>query len=164
MSKKAFKFEFQTKFYLSSSELNRCLSDGIDKSRVPFGTGGKLELASKFFFRPFLSFSFSSSSESLSLESLESSRISDTSDVVESDSGKDEVGGDVGNGRIGTEVVRGGNGGGAFSSSLSLPVAISKLSSSLKVYNNSKFNQTFLTTFFLLTSLFILFIPSTMAS
>jgi hypothetical protein len=35
---------------------------------------------------------------------------------------------------VGAEVVRGGNGGGAFSSSLSLPVAISKLSNSLKVY------------------------------
>lgn len=112
------------KTHLSSSELKRCLSDGIDKSKVPFGTGGKLEFASKFF-GPFLSFSSSSSSESVSLESEVSSRISDTSDEVESESGS--VGGDVGGSRMaaGTELVRGGNGGGAFSSSLSLPVAIS---------------------------------------
>jgi hypothetical protein len=122
----------------SSSELNRCLSEGIDKSKVPFGTGGKLEFASKLIFGgPFLSFAFSSSSssESVSLESDVSSRISDTSDDVESESGSvgDEIGGDVGSCRAGAEVVRGGNGGGAFSSSLSLPVAISRLSNSLKV-------------------------------
>lgn len=111
--------------HLSSSELKRCLSDGIVKSRVPLGTGGKLEFASNSLC-PFCSVftSSSSSSDSLSEELDESSRMSETSDEVgslgsEMSSWRLESGGDVGSGRStsGQDVVRGGSGGGAFSSS-----------------------------------------------
>jgi hypothetical protein len=123
--------DFSPATHLSSSELKRCFSCGIDRSSVPFGTGGRVEFASKLF-DPFCIFSSSSSSESLSLAD-ESMLISDTFDEVESESSGEDTG-CCGSCRVGAEVVRGGKGGGAFSSSLSLPVAISKLSNSLKVY------------------------------
>lgn len=130
-----------SKSHLSSSELNLCLSDGMVKSKVPFGTGGKLELASKLRFPMWSVFTSSSSSESDVVES--SSMKSDTSDDVGSlgseicSNWRLESGGEIGNGRswIKHEDVRGGRGGGKFSSSWSLPVAISKLSNSLNVCN-----------------------------
>jgi hypothetical protein len=123
--------------YFSSSELNFCCLSGDVKSSVPFGTGGKLEFASKSFDLHKILCLSSSVVSSLSL--LVSSLISDASDDVDSlesemvsiDGRLSESGGEIRGAN--DEDVLGGMGGGDCSVSSSLPVAISKFSNSLKV-------------------------------
>lgn len=93
------------------------------KSKVPLGTGGKLEFASNLRCRPFSMVLSSSSSSSLSDVSV-SSMISETSEEVGS-LGSDvcswrlESGGEIGKGLSPTtyDEVLGGKGGGEHSSS-----------------------------------------------